>query len=101
MLGRWTWSGSLAAVVQPEAHLDDPFLARRQRLEHGRHLFLQVQGDHRIGRGNDVLVLDQFGQHGYMCTQQSVGRELRQCTGPERANMKNGRAHRFEYGFCA
>src|SRR5437762_6080946 len=37
----------LAAVVQAKPHLDDFFLAWRQRLQHRRSLFLQVQIDDR------------------------------------------------------
>jgi len=39
----------LAAVIQTKAHLDDFFFARRQRLQHRRRLFLQIQIDYRIG----------------------------------------------------
>jgi len=40
----------LAAVVKAKPHLDYFFLARRQRLQHRRRLFLQIQVDDRIGR---------------------------------------------------
>src|SRR5712664_4816006 len=35
----------LPAVFQPEAHLDDLFLARGERLQYGRGLLLQFQID--------------------------------------------------------
>src|SRR6476619_6440024 len=37
----------LTAVADAEPHLDDLFFARRQRLQHGLGLFLEVQVDHR------------------------------------------------------
>src|SRR5216683_2720434 len=52
----------LAAVVQAKAHLDDFFLARRQRLQHRRRLFLQIQIDDRIGRRNHGLVFDEVAE---------------------------------------
>ena len=38
----------LAAVIKTETHLDDLLFARRERLEHLRRLFAQVQVDHRF-----------------------------------------------------
>src|SRR5450755_1095593 len=37
-----------AAIVEPESHLDDFFLARRESFEHRGRLFLQAQIDHGI-----------------------------------------------------
>src|SRR5258707_1140797 len=56
------FKGMLAAIVQPKPHLDDFFLARRQRLQHRRSLFLQVEVDHRIGRRNHRFILDEVAQ---------------------------------------
>src|ERR1700722_5157800 len=49
----------LASVVQAETHLDYFFLARRERLQHGRSLFFQAQVDYRVGRRDYGLVLDE------------------------------------------
>src|SRR5262245_8531761 len=49
----------LAAVADTESHLDDFFLARRQRLEHRLGLFLQVQVDYRFGRRHDLAIFDE------------------------------------------
>src|SRR4029450_9126915 len=38
----------LAAIADPEPHLDDLFLAWRERLEHGFGLFLEIQVDDRF-----------------------------------------------------
>src|SRR5580658_4511203 len=56
------FEGVFAAIVQAEAHLDDFFFARRQRLQHGRGLFLQVEVDDRVGRRNDGLVFDEIAE---------------------------------------
>src|SRR5258707_2635743 len=52
----------LAAVVKAKPHLDYFFLARRQRLQHRRRLFLQIQVDDRIGRRNHGLVFDEVAE---------------------------------------
>src|SRR6266853_2282339 len=52
----------LAAVVQTKPHLNDFFLARRQRLQHRRSLFLQIEVNHRIGRRNYSFVFDEVAQ---------------------------------------
>ena len=52
----------LGPVAHAEAHLDDTFFARRQRLQHRVGLFLQVQVDDRLGRRHDVPVLDEVAK---------------------------------------
>src|SRR2546427_2744851 len=52
----------LTAVLQPEAHLDDLFLARRECLEHRGGLFFEVQVDDRVGGREDGLVFDEVAQ---------------------------------------
>src|ERR1041385_6453675 len=52
----------LAAVFQPEAHLDHLLLARSQRAQHLRRLLLEVDVDHRFGRRNDGTILDEVAQ---------------------------------------
>src|ERR1700686_3367510 len=52
----------LGAVVEAETHLDDFFFARRQRLQHRRGLFLQVEVNDRVRRRNHGLVLDEIAQ---------------------------------------
>ena len=38
----------IVAVVQAKAHPDDFFLARRERLQHGRHLLPKIEIDGRV-----------------------------------------------------
>src|SRR5437016_14048195 len=52
----------LAAVFQPKAHLDDPFLARRQRAQNLRSLVFQVDVDHRLGRRDHTALFDEIAQ---------------------------------------
>src|SRR5580704_4447418 len=52
----------LAAVPNPEPHLDHLLFARRQRLEDGFGLLLEIQVDHRFGRGDDLAVLDEVAE---------------------------------------
>ena len=52
----------LAAVVQPKAHLDNLFFARREGLEHRRRLFLKVQVNDRVRGRHNSLVLDEIAQ---------------------------------------
>src|SRR6059058_5173105 len=52
----------LAAVFQTKAHLDDPFLARRQRAQHLRSLVFQVDVDHSFSRRNHAAVFDEIAQ---------------------------------------
>src|SRR5215471_11061446 len=49
----------LAAVADAEAHLDDLLFARRERLEHRLGLFLEIQIDHGLGRGDHLAILDE------------------------------------------
>src|SRR5882757_9851031 len=56
----------LAAIVQTKPHFDDFFLARRQRLQHRRSLFLQIEVNHRIRRRNYSLVFDEVAQVGVL-----------------------------------
>src|SRR5262249_1224870 len=49
----------LAAVADAETHLDDFFLARRQRLEDRFGLLLQIQVDDGFGRRHDLPVFDE------------------------------------------
>src|SRR5208282_1081741 len=46
------------AVLQTKTHLNDSFLARRKRLQHGGQMFLQVEMNGSIRRRNDALVLN-------------------------------------------
>src|SRR5688572_19773233 len=43
----------LAAIADAEPHFDHLLLARRQRLQYRLRLLLEVQVDHRVGRGHD------------------------------------------------
>src|SRR4051794_34249402 len=52
----------LAAVADPEAHLDDLLFARRERLQHGLGLLAEIQVDHRVRGRNDVSVLDEIAK---------------------------------------
>src|SRR5262245_43465618 len=52
----------LGAVADAEAHLDHLLLARRQRLEHLIGLFLEVEIDHRVGRGDDLAIFDEVAK---------------------------------------
>src|ERR1700722_17394522 len=52
----------LAAIFQPEAHLDDFLFARRQRAQDLAGLVLQVHVDHRLGRRNYAAILDEVAQ---------------------------------------
>jgi hypothetical protein len=52
----------LGAVFQPEAHLDDLLLARRQRAQHLRGLLLEVDVDHGLGRRDHGAVLDEVAE---------------------------------------
>src|SRR5580698_4594044 len=52
----------LGAVFQPEAHLDDFFLARCQRAQHLRSLVFEVDVDHRFRRRNHRAVFDEVAQ---------------------------------------
>src|SRR5579875_934438 len=54
----------LAAVVEPESHLDYLFFARCQRLEHGFRLLFQINVDHRLGGRDDSAVLDEISEMG-------------------------------------
>src|SRR5581483_4471799 len=54
--------GMLAAVVQPEAHLDHLLLARRGGFENCFGLFFQIDIDHRFGGRNHAPVLDEVTQ---------------------------------------
>jgi len=49
----------IVSVIQAKAHPDDFFLARRKRLQHGRHLFPKIEVDRRVRRRLNVLVLDE------------------------------------------
>src|SRR5687767_10769536 len=51
-----------AAVADAEPHLDDLFLAWGQRLQDRFGLFLQVQIDHRVGRGYHLAILDEVAK---------------------------------------
>ena len=46
-------------VVQTEAHPDDFFLALGKRLQHGRHLFPEIEADGRVCGRLNILVLDE------------------------------------------
>src|SRR5258708_537737 len=52
----------LAGVAHADAHLDHLFLARRQRLQALIRLLLEVQVDHRVGRGHDLTILDEVAE---------------------------------------
>src|SRR5512143_3116701 len=52
----------LVAVAQAEAHLEDPALALRERLEGLLDLLLEVDVDDRVGRRGDELVLDEVAE---------------------------------------
>src|SRR5579885_90255 len=52
----------LAAVLKAEAHFDNFFLARAQRLEHFRGLLAQIQVDDRLGGRNHAAVDDEIAQ---------------------------------------
>src|ERR1700730_17839831 len=52
----------LAAVADAEPHLDDLFLARRERLEDRFGLFLEVKVDDRLGRRYHLTILDEVAQ---------------------------------------
>src|SRR3981081_2752354 len=54
--------GVLAAVPDAEPHLDDLFLARRQRLEDRFGLLLEIQVDHRFGRRHHLPIFDEVAQ---------------------------------------
>src|SRR5713101_669551 len=54
----------IGAVVQSKTHPDDSFLAWRERLQHGRHLFLQVAVDGRVRRRLNIFVFDEVAQMG-------------------------------------
>ena len=49
---------ALAVIVQAKPHPDNCFLASRERLQHGCHLFLQVEVDDRVRRRYNSLILD-------------------------------------------
>src|ERR1035438_1673118 len=52
----------LAAVFQPEAHLDDFLFAWRQRAQDLSSLVLQVHVDHRLCGRNHAAVFDEVAQ---------------------------------------
>src|ERR1700689_1227019 len=52
----------LAAVLQAEAHLDDLFFARTERLQYFRRLLAQVQVDDRLRRRHHAPVHDEIPQ---------------------------------------
>src|SRR5262249_48457523 len=52
----------LAAVPQTEALLDHLLLARRERLQDGLGLLLQIEVDHRLGRRDHASILDEVAQ---------------------------------------
>src|SRR5882672_5511106 len=52
----------LAAVADAEPHLDDLFLARRERLQHRFGLFLQVEVDDGLCRRHYLPVFDEVAQ---------------------------------------
>src|ERR1700730_11656873 len=56
------FKGVLAAVADSEPHLDDLFLARRQRLEDRFGLLLGVQVYHRLGRRHHLPILDEVAK---------------------------------------
>ena len=49
---------ALPVIVQAKPHPDNCFLASRERLQHGGHLFLQVEIDDRIRWRYYSLILD-------------------------------------------
>src|SRR5713101_3301809 len=56
------FQGVFRAVFQAEAHLDDFFLARRQRTQHLRSLIFQVDVDHGFSRRDYGAVFDKVAQ---------------------------------------
>jgi hypothetical protein len=54
----------LIAVFQPEAHLNDSFLARRKRFQDGGQVFLQIEMNGGIRWRHDALVLDEVAEMG-------------------------------------
>src|SRR4051812_11365482 len=54
----------LTSILQAEAHLNDFFLARAERLEHFCSLLPQVQIDHRFRRRHDTPVDDEIAEVG-------------------------------------
>src|SRR6185437_900123 len=52
----------LAAVADAEAHLDDLFIARRQRLQDRFGLVLEIEVDDRLGRRDDLAILDEVAK---------------------------------------
>src|SRR5208283_4709914 len=52
----------LRTVFEPEAHLDDLLLARRQRAQHLRSLVFEVDVDYRFGRRNYSAVFDEVAE---------------------------------------
>src|SRR6266545_1875942 len=52
----------LAAIADAEAHLDDLFFARRERLEHRFGLLFEVEIDDRFGRRHHLTILDEVAQ---------------------------------------
>src|SRR5258706_1352446 len=54
--------GVLAAVAEPEAHLDDLLLAGGEGLQERLRLLLEVDVDHRLGGRDHVAVLDEVAQ---------------------------------------
>ena len=60
----WPTSSSVCslAVLKPEAHLDHPLFARRQRAQHLRGVLLQVHADHRFRWRNRLAIFDKVAQ---------------------------------------
>src|SRR6266849_8546231 len=52
----------IGAVIQAKTHADDSFLARRERLQHGGHLFLQIEIDGRVRGRLHVFILDEVAK---------------------------------------
>src|SRR5215475_5532638 len=51
-----------AAVFQAKAHLDDLFLAWRERTQYVRGLVFQVDVDHRLCRRDDGAIFDEVAE---------------------------------------
>src|ERR1700690_3012903 len=56
------FEGVVALLADSEAHSQHLLFARRQRLQHLSRLFGKVHVDHRFGRRNNALVLDEVTQ---------------------------------------
>src|SRR2546423_8425445 len=65
----------LTAVIETKTHADDSFLARGERLEHGGHLFLQVDINGGLGWGHYALVFNQVAEMSFVITNGRLERQ--------------------------